>query len=250
MTAGAKKTSPWIYVGLGCATLIVIVIALCAAALYFTHQWKEHMADGFRDPVYRTAQAQEILHCDRFPEGLRAMLGVSLPFVGRAAILSDRELTKKEEIRGFDRQGFAYLQLSGFFTNRASIRERYKSFLQGTISSTDFWNEHRFMMDRGFDREKVAWEGHEVLSQGAFPDRDYQVTYRSQRGDLQINRDVMKVIGTFMLIECPKEDPSAMAFWLKKDPAPDEPASALDLEGTPADELAVRSFLQNFQPCP
>jgi hypothetical protein len=97
-----------------------------------------------------------------------------------------------------------------------------------------------------------------VLKRGVIDmPEDMKLMYLAQRGELEMAAAHTRGITTVMLLDCPGDVKQRFGIWFGPDPAVpsgkgaaggDAPAGA-DLTGTPADEAAIRAFMDHFRVC-
>jgi hypothetical protein len=92
MMAEKKRTSPWVYVGVGCLVAVLAIVAVIVAIGAWGFTQVRQMQRTMEDPVTRTAAAVETLGATALPEGYHAMVALSVPFgVMETTMLTDRE---------------------------------------------------------------------------------------------------------------------------------------------------------------
>src|SRR4029453_17724310 len=86
-----KKTSPWVYVGVGCTILFVLFLVVVGGVTWWGYRAVKGMAAEMKDPVVREQKVKEVLGCkDDLPKGYHAFIRFSIPVILDMAILSDR----------------------------------------------------------------------------------------------------------------------------------------------------------------
>lgn len=259
MNGTESKYTVWHYVGCGCAVLFILGVLGVGGCFWMVTNWGRQLESELRDPEARAARAQRLLGYEELPEGYHAGITVSIPFVMEMAMLGDRELPEGEDfdrVGGdlFGERGFMYFKMRSFGQSEESFREE---------------------MEHGFRAERVVAEG-EVDAGGG------RVSYVAEVGTTPVRTGRLRSVSAEMEIDCgdgyfrtanwftpvpgaePVEEPAGEAGrdGTGEDP-PEEagdggepPAEAVPapgdgegLEGTPADEEALRAFLDHFDFC-
>jgi hypothetical protein len=91
MNGEAKKTSPWVYVGIGCAVLLVLGLVTVGLLGYSAFRFGKRIEAELKDPSARTAKAKAVLGAETLPDGYHPTLALSIPVLMDMAMLSDRE---------------------------------------------------------------------------------------------------------------------------------------------------------------
>src|SRR5215813_3669824 len=86
-----KKTSPWVYVGIGCLVVVVIGVAAVGTVAFYGYRKAKQFTEEMKNPAAREAKVKSILHAETLPPGYYAVIGMSVPFVMDMAMLSDKE---------------------------------------------------------------------------------------------------------------------------------------------------------------
>jgi hypothetical protein len=173
------------------------------------------------DPDLRRTKAEALLHAEALPAGYEATLSLSVPMLGRVAVL---------EQRAPERGLFLYLESRGSRTPAEPGDERFERLL---------------------DVRGLRLDPGEPLAGGELAIGAQVLDYRASRGRLwhppEGEREVLLAL---VDIGCrPLEEVARLGVWIGADPAPDRPLEELDLSGTPADPEALRAFLSAFRFC-
>jgi hypothetical protein len=246
MNGQPKKTSPWIWVGLGCLGVVVLAVGGVIAIGMFGYHKAKQFGEEMKDPRARAAKVQKILGASRLPDGYHAVMGMSVPFVMEMAILSDQEPDfdhSRQRRDGLGERGFFYIRtLASGDTDRQQLRD----YFEGRSDDADVLRRNNIRLNR---------RG-EVLKRGALDmAENMKLMYVAQQGDLEMSSARTRGITTLMLLDCPGDSRQRFGIWFGPDPAAGKdgasPAAAatVDLTGTPADESAIRAFMDHFRVC-
>jgi hypothetical protein len=260
---GTGKYTVWHYVGCGCAVLGAIGLILVGSCFYFGYRTATDMRDSIADPEIREAKVRELLGYDDLPEGYVPGFAFSVPFVMDMAAVGDRELGSGERMSVetddvFDERGFLYFRMRRF----------------GNIDDVEGETDYDFDAD-------------EELSRGEIDAAGARVRYTAQRGTSYAGGQPIPSLATEMEFDCgdsfhrfgvwfvrigadddgaeteveavdgETEAEADAELEVAEDAEPVEPVEAIeateepeiDLTGTPADEEALRAFLDHFDVC-
>jgi hypothetical protein len=224
-----KKTSPWVYVGIGCLVIVVLGLAGIATLTYLAVRKTKQFAEEMKDPRAREAKVKAVLGGESLPEGYHAVVGFSIPLLMDMAMLSDEPPDAAGHTRGPGERAFIYLNLLSQGKDQRELRE----YFEGKRDDAEVLR-----------RVNVHVDSREVLKRGAFDhDAGYKVLYLAQRGDMSMEGKRRHGLTTTMLLQCPRDSRMRMGIWLGPDPGGQE------LAGTTADEAAMKAFLGHFKPC-
>lgn len=247
---GTSKYTVWHYVGCGCAVLAALAALVIGGMIWFGYR----TAQSFTDPVAREAKVQRMLGYEELPEGYHPGFALSIPFVMDMAMIGDRPLPSGEEMRSFDDEdlfedhGFMYFAMRRF-GGPEDVR-----------GETDY----------DFEADRTIGEG-EIEAGGA------AVRYTAKIGTMEVGAEPIRSIASEMEVDCgdgryrfavwferselagageaeveatpedEAEDPAAEA---EPEPAPEAETEPIEsYTGTPADEEALRAFLEHFDLC-
>lgn len=234
MNGSGSKYTVWHYVGCGCAVLLVLGVLGVGGCFWMITSWGRQMEGELKDPEARAAKARALLGHEELPEGYFPGISFSVPFVMEVVMLGDRELPAGEEMKGmrhdrdlFGERGFVYFKMRAFGQGREDMRK-------------DF----RF----DFRAEQVVGEG-EVEAGGA------TVRYTAELGETVVGTGPIPSVSAELEIDC-GDGYFREAVWFTPVPGagPDRAAAEVEvpegsLAGTPADEAALRGFLDHFRFC-
>lgn len=251
---GTGKYSVWHYVGCGCAVLAALGLLAIGSCFYFGWRTANDMQKTMSDPVAREAKLRELLGYDELPEGYHPGFALSVPFVMDMAAVGDRELGDGERMSietedVFEERGFMFFRMRQFVS---------PDELQG---DTDF----------DFDADERISVG-EIQAAGA------RVEYTAQRGTRYAGDQPIPSVAAELRFDCDDryhrfgvwfehigeddeaeeaepeapetaEDGTAVEPEVVEPAAPIEDEPEPDYTGTPADEEALRDFLNHFDVC-
>jgi len=232
---GQRQTSPWVYVGCGCAVLLVI----CALAVLFVGKklvdQGDKIKEGLANPQMREQRSRELLSYQELPAGYYAAGAISLPYILDVAILADHPPAPGASDVDIEDHGFIFVKMHwGRIPTDPGARRR---MLYGSNGKAP-WEQG----------SGLHVETHEPLGEGELTAGGAHVVYRSTRGEVQIKNRRHRGITDVLMIECPDRR-IRIGVWLGPDPALGQPTASLDRSGTPADPRAIEAFLDHFHFC-
>jgi len=231
-------TSPWVYIGCGCAGLVILGMVTFSAFTYFAYRKGKEMEKTWSDPKAREEKAREVLVYEKLPEGYYPLGAMSIPFVMDMAMIGDDPPpagTKPGDKDGFKDRGFLYFKVRRMGEADQEIRD----YMAGKGKKPDWMQS-----DTDFRPE-------DVLRRGEVDANGQKIAFSAFRGEVDVNDQKRDGITTMMLIDCTKAKDSRVRFglWFGPDPAPEEPADKLNLAGTNADPEAIKAFASHFKFC-
>jgi hypothetical protein len=232
---GQPKTSPWVYVGCGCAVLVVLAALVALFVVKKVVDESHKMEQGLADPRVREQRTRELLSYRELPAGYYPAGALSLPYLLDMAFLGDRPPGPGDTHADMQDHGFIFIKMHwGKIPTEAGARRR---MLYGGNGKAD-WQQ-----GSGF-----RFETREPLGEGELTAGGAHVVYRATRGDVHMKGRTHRGITSILMLECPDRR-IRVGVWLGPDPAPGEPAAAIDKSGTPADPRAITAFLDHFNLC-
>jgi hypothetical protein len=238
---GTKKTSPWVYIGIGCAALVVLIITGVALMGYFSYRWAKQFEAEMKDPKAREAKALTVLGCKSLPAGYYPMVSMSIPFVMDMAMLSDEPPDARGEMRGSGQRGFFYFQ----YLNAREKDQELRDYFEGKTDDDSVLRRNQI---------DVYLQTKETIRRGVLKMPDHSLMFMAQRGSIEMGRRRGRSgrsdgINTLILVDCPHDTRMRMAFWFGPDPDPTAPVATANFVGTPADPNALRDFMGHFALC-
>lgn len=254
-----KKTSPWVWVGLGCGGVLLLCVVIVVVGVFMIRGRIKDWGKQFDDPAVREQRVREILGAKEIPEGYYPFMTFSVPWLLDVAILSDREFVKppkgerKEHLITFDKWGFIYVRMPHHGKDA-----RWQEFMDGKRSPDELLQGR----DVHFHPRDTVGKG-EIQGVGG---STYH--YVATRGEVEMGREVKDGITTVIGVECPNDQKLRIGIWFGPDPTakpaegaapppagepsgkPGETGSApAAFAGSPADEAAIRNFMDHFTLC-
>ncbi len=231
-----KRTSPWVYVAIGCSIPLLLIAILLGATMFWGYRISKHIRED--TPETRAEKVKQVLGCREIPEGYYATMTLSIPFIMDLAILSDRPPDFKDEKRKhrpFDKQGFIYVNAI-----RGRKGRSLKDYIEGKADAAE-------LLEQGGN---VRIGDREELGRGSFPLDGSTAYYVANRGSLTADRQPFRGLVTLVYFDCPGDSRFRMGIWFGPDPKAGQPAeSKVDYAGTQADQGTIREFVSQFAPC-
>ncbi|HHN75300.1 MAG TPA: hypothetical protein ENK10_08745 [Acidobacteria bacterium] len=233
-----SKGSVWKWVGVGCLSVVVLVLVAGIAGGIWIYRGVRQMAREINDPEVRTSKALEILGTDSLPEGLGVATAFAAPLgLFEVVVLSDQQPGPDGRCEGFDDQGLVYIEFIRTGRDNKDLQQ-LRDFFEGRSDDADA------LRNAGIDLrvEEMIGRDHFVIPGG-------EVFHAGQRGKIRFGRETIDGLLGLEMIECANDDRIRFAVWMNRDPDSRTPVESLDLAGTSADAAAVRAFLAPFSFC-
>jgi len=233
-----KKSSPWLYVGLGCGLAVLFGLIGISGFTYLMYRQGKEFAEGFKDPKVREQKTRQILPYKELPAGYYPVGAFSVPFLMDFAILSDRPPTdgKPNDQQGFDQRSFIFMNMRHMRSNR----EQMERYLRGQAPAP---------RDSAWKQSSVNFKPKELIGRGAIKLGDTAVLYAANRGEVSHKGgQTGDGIVTMVLPQCP-DDRLRFGIWIGPDPQAAKPVAQANYAGTAADPQTIHDFLDHFQLC-
>jgi len=231
--SNGKKTSPWMYVGIGCGLALLILVVAVVGVGFVGYRYARQVGEELKDPVAREAKVKTVLGADTIPSGYHPLLGLSIPFVMEMAILSDREGLESGG-RPFDHRGFIYMNMRGATKQQNELRD----FFEGRTTESSMLKQQSIRVRAG-----------DIIGRGEISDKGRRILYVAERGGVEMRNVETEGVTTLLLIECPGDTRARLGIWFGPDPDPTTPVKTANFKGSPADLSEIRSFVSNFDFC-
>jgi len=235
-----KKTSPWVYLGVGCGVAVLLGLIAITGFTYLVYRQGKEMAESFKDPKTREAKSREVLPYSELPAGYYAGGAMSIPFLMDFVVFTDREPTNNQgpDQGNFDERSFIFMNMRHLRDNR----EKMERYLRGEAPAPE---------DSAWSKSNVNFDAKKVIRRGQLEVGGQTVLYQASQGEVShkgvetggVSVEQKKEgIVTMVLPKCP-DDRLRFGIWIGPQPAAD------DYTGTPADPAALQEFLGHFRLC-
>lgn len=230
------KTSPWAYVGCGCAVLVGLAVVAVGGMAWWGYRLGKDLERDFKDPVASAAKTRAIVPYEQLPAGYHPLGGFSIPFIMDMAMFTDRPPSAVEEDDEFDDRGFFFMKIRTF---GAKDEEELRRYLRGEGEEPD-----------ALTRASVDFDAEEIVASGSVKAGGGTILYQTRRGSLHTDQGAAEGLVSLFLVDCPRDDGRMrMGIWFAPDPNPAAPAAEADWSGTPADPKALEEFAGHFAFC-
>lgn len=237
----ADRNSVFVGIGIGCVLVILGIMAAAGACSFWAYRQVQQIERDMTDPELRSDATLEILGAEAVPEGYHPVAAITVPFLLKTAVLSDRppEEGQERDESGFDERGFIFVETLGIGQDEQSLRD----YFEGRTDDPSVLEDNGFNMDI-----------QRVLDRGALPpDGDIRFYYMTQRGNMSVQGFRGEGLMALVMVDCPDDERRRIAMWFG--PGPEGPEGAepgdasADLTGTPGDPEAISAFLDHFSFC-
>jgi len=232
-----KKTSPWVYVGVGCGAMVLLGLIAISGFTYLVYRKGKEMKESFTDPKVRDQKTREVLPYTTLPAGYYAGGAMSIPFLMDFAVFTDREPVNGEgpDQGNFDKRSFIFMNMRHLRDNR----EKMERYLRGEAPAPE---------DSAWSNSNVNFDAKKVIRRGQVEVGGQTVLYQASSGEISHKQGGASVtqkkegIVTMVMPKC-ADDRLRFGIWMGPPPA------AEDYTGTPADPAALQEFLGHFRMC-
>ena len=227
-----KQTSPWLYVAIGCGGLVVLGGLAIAAGALFVFKKSDELNQDLANPVARAEKVKRALGARALPEGYHAIMTVSMPMLMDTTVISTRDAAPS-------RRTFMYVRFKVIPPRDA---QGMRDYLEGRTDDASVFARSRLQMKT----EQLVGRGSLELQNGQ------KLLYLAQRGELRFGGNSKSEgpgLNALVLFECPTQSDVRMGIWTAPDSSPEMPLEQLEVQGTPLDPEAIRSFMSHFNPC-
>lgn len=230
-----KGTSPWVWVGVGCAVVVALAVLGFATLGFFGYRAVKRLEAEQKDPAARVEKAKSVLGANSLPDGYGVLVSFSIPLVMDLAVLSDREPAPDGQIHGFDHRGFVFVRVLSAGRDQQQLRDYFEG--RSDDSSVLARNHIRVRAREVLEKGKLTVEGQEML-------------YLVQRGETSFQGEGRDGLTTLVLAECGTDSRLRLGIWFGEDPHAGENLAPAQLAGTVGDQAAIQDFLGHFRFCP
>jgi len=231
-----KKTSPWVWVAVGCFGVVALGILIVVGVGWFGYSKAKQFGEEMKDPVKREAKVKEVLHAETLPEGYHPVIAMTVPFVMKMAVLSDHapETGGKSE-GGFDKQGFFFMEM----LHVDKQKQEFDDYFAGKSQNLSFVKE-----------QNSDIEVHERLGVGEGDFAGGKLRWVATRGSFSQRKEgTVEGLVSTISVDCKDDDKTRIGVWFTQDPKPDAKEGDPALAGTPADPKAIEAFMGHFHLC-
>jgi hypothetical protein len=231
-----KRTSPWIFIGVGCLVSVFLIIAVIIAIGAWGFSQVRELARAMEDPTIRSDMARDMLATDELPDGYNTMVALSIPFLVETVILTDREPDEDGRIDRFGERGFIYIKTLSMGDQEQELRD----FFDGDTDDSQL-----------LDQSSIRVNAREFIDRGSIEESSRTLRWVSYRGEVgnRGQNDFGEGLNAMIMFECPEAERVRMGIWFGPDPDPDTPADETDFTGTVADPAEIQQFVAGFDVC-
>ena len=231
--APGKRTSPWMYVAIGCgAAALLGLLALVGIGVFGYRKVKQLEAE-IKDPAARAAKVATVLGGD-LPPGYHPVMAMSIPFLMEMALLGDQPPDEKGRTTRMDK-GFVYVKT----LSTGQQEDELKRYFEGKTADAEVLR-----------RSNIHVNAEELIRRGTLEIPGQTTLYLAQRGNLSMNETrTNQGLTTLLFIDCPQDARQRLGIWFGPDPEPGQAVDEVDWAGSIADEAVMRDFLGHFKLC-
>jgi hypothetical protein len=237
MNEQRKNTSPWVYVGIGCAVVAVLAVILVGSCSYAGYRFAGKLKKELTDPAAREQKVLEVLGTPSIPEGYVAGFALDVPMAMQMAFLTDQEVTVSGDHVDprFQERSFMYIHIKLKKANDPKLLD----FFEGRTEDPQVLRDAGVNMDFG--------QG-EILSRGVI-EGSPKLLYAVQRGRSPMSHSNAELLTALVMIQCAQDSSLRVGIWTGPDPAAGGTLEGAALAGSVADQAAIGSFLGQFRLC-
>lgn len=232
-----KRKSFWPWFGCGCVSLVVLAVGGVIAAMVGGGMFVRSYVEDLKDPVARGEQVRKILGTEELPAGFEPQMFLHVPWLIDMVVVSDGDPAEFDdsgnaqlEARHLGQNAFVFLSMRDL----GDARENMEALLEGKSEKVQ--------------DVQLNFHSSEMLGRGELDVPPQHLRWSAHRGEFRDRHGDREGIYAIVLVDCPNKDSRVrVAFlWQQRELAEGAP---LELEGTPADEETLRSFLGHFHLC-
>lgn len=228
-SAPPKKTSVWVYVGIGCGVLMLFGCLLFGAIGYFTKKQIDKLVQA-ADPAQVEANAKALM--GGIPAGYHTLRAFGVPFIMDMALLGDQPLLADGGTPDLSR-GFLYFRI----IETEQCKGLKKFFETGESVSVE-----------QLQRCGLGVSSDQVINRGTLNHEGRSVFYVSQKGSVRTTDNQNDGLQTMMFFDCPKDSKNRIAVWFQKYEGELPTADSLPAESV-VDPKAIENFIKPLSPC-
>jgi hypothetical protein len=228
-----KKTSPWVYVAIGCGGALLLALLGLAGVGLFGYRKVKQLEAELKDPNARAAKVAGVLGGE-IPPGYYPVMALSVPFLMDMALLGDQPPDAQGAPAKRMEKGFVYVKSLAM----GQQADELKSYFEGKTDDAEVLR-----------RSNIHVNAEELIRRGVLEIPGQSTLYLAQRGDVSMGQTRTQGLTTMLLIDCPQDARQRLGIWFGPDPAPGQPVADVDWSGSIADETVMRDFLSHFKLC-
>lgn len=210
----------------GCLLFVVGCVLVFLSIYLYGRGAVTTLVEEQTDPAARERKAKELLGATQLPPGYYAAVGNISMGIVKSARLTDKPVVEKEAAI-FNERGFVFNE---------SIRS-------STSKVDDFVDKKGNVLDEMGTQVRSD----ETLRDGTFEVNGQQIDYHVRRGEVTEGSDAVPGIFTVFRIKC-TDNRDRWAVWFQKVPTSTQ-TSDIPMQGSVADEAAMKDFFSHFHIC-